>query len=406
MNDGQESFPRPRRVVLPPLSSRTLHHPSFMSVYAAAGSVQQPIDSHSQTGPPMAPAEFFYTDPTVGHGGRIPNLVSTLRGFERFHLNTPPPIMSSCPVPPSQPDPFRSGPTPTINLGSASWRMEPVVLPSRVILQLTLEEDQAITNLLKLHHQEPLQRQDGNAFIAPQGNPSGVGESLEDDMNMEMDFSLSISHPELMDLTPIEEIDEFCNTEGEHPWVAILGSQLHQGRLWSDVELEAAKTLLTCLSLSDPDGLWEQNQHRPAETHPALSLSAEIPPVSETLPALISGVSFDSAQTNVGYTTFSCVGSCNCENGEPVWAGSVESSYVHHVRLLCHEDHLALPLPISSSPPSSLSSDSEVESGPGAFGDLLRVKGGTLSESEGTAVQALLILGDRETPDAQFVLKP
>lgn len=65
--------------------------------------------------------------------------------------------MSACEAPPNQPDPFSSGPHPTRDLGSPSWTTEshqPQAQLRRAILQLTAEEDQAVTNLLKLHHQE------------------------------------------------------------------------------------------------------------------------------------------------------------------------------------------------------------------------------------------------------------
>ncbi|XP_071388115.1 zona pellucida protein AX 4 [Centroberyx affinis] len=291
--------------------------------------------------PPIIPSEFFYTDPTMGRGRRIPNIVSDLRVFECFHLNTPPPIMSACPAPPNRPDPFRSGPHPTRELGSPTWRMQPVLPPSRVVLQLTQEEDQAVTNLLKLHHHQPIQRHGDEAFVAPQNDPSGGVESLPDDMDM--DLSPSLSHPAPMDPALTEETDELFHSDVQYPWAAMLGSQLHQGRLWSDVELEAANTLLTHLSLLEEDGLWSWNQHGPAVTLP------------DHLPYAL-------------------------QEGSSVSTGDVHP--------------LASSLPASSLPPSSLSSDSEVESGPSVFGDLLGARDGTLSESEGAAVHALLSLGD------------
>lgn len=65
--------------------------------------------------------------------------------------------MSSCPAPPHHPDPFRSGPHPTRDLGSLTWTgcgPDTHLQPPRAIIQLSQEEDQAVTNLLKLHHQE------------------------------------------------------------------------------------------------------------------------------------------------------------------------------------------------------------------------------------------------------------
>lgn len=65
--------------------------------------------------------------------------------------------MSACVAPPNHPDPFRSGLHPTRDLGSPTWRVQsarPQAQPQRAVVQLTQEEDQAVTNLLKLHHQE------------------------------------------------------------------------------------------------------------------------------------------------------------------------------------------------------------------------------------------------------------
>ncbi|XP_063757359.1 histone deacetylase complex subunit SAP25-like [Eleginops maclovinus] len=109
------SLQRPRQHTLPPFSNRTLNHPSFMPVYMAAGLAHQDGDC-SQTVHPLGPEDFFYSDPNVTCG-RIPNVVSDLKVFECFKLNTPPPLMSACPAPPPCPDPFRFGTNPTRNLG-------------------------------------------------------------------------------------------------------------------------------------------------------------------------------------------------------------------------------------------------------------------------------------------------
>lgn len=95
---------RSRQPTLPPLCSRTLHHPSFLPIYMAArshgaGCSSQTGESISPTSVsklhpavrplwplivcppvhPITPAEVFYTDPTMGRGRRIPNIVRQLR---------------------------------------------------------------------------------------------------------------------------------------------------------------------------------------------------------------------------------------------------------------------------------------------------------------------------------------
>lgn len=77
---------------------------------------------------------------------------------ECYRLNTPPPIMATCIAPPILADPFRSALHHSRDLGSSTVIVNPLVAPSaqlcQVVVQLTQDEDQAITNLLKLHHQE------------------------------------------------------------------------------------------------------------------------------------------------------------------------------------------------------------------------------------------------------------
>ncbi|KAJ8008342.1 hypothetical protein DPEC_G00103830 [Dallia pectoralis] len=166
-----------RQVVHPPFSTRTLGHPSLMPLYMAAmGSAHHPWRPHQQPVPVLTPSEVFYTDPTGPPGRRVPNTVTELQTlclpsqvFEYFQLNTPRPIMSSCPAPPIRRDPFRTQTHPTRDLGSNSWTRDhlrrpinPIPTPflarprergpNRAVIQLTLEEDQAITNLLKLYH--------------------------------------------------------------------------------------------------------------------------------------------------------------------------------------------------------------------------------------------------------------
>lgn len=150
--------------------------------------------------------------------------------FDCFQLNTPPPIMSACLAPPNRPDPFRSGPHPTRDLGDPTWRMHTIhlqVQPRWAVLQLSQEEDQAITNLLKLHHQ--------------------------------MDDGPFLGHPGAQ--------------EGHEPARGVLG----EGRVWSDAELEAADTLLSQFKMKDSDLLKTPNQscraHQEPEPLPELGTS-------------------------------------------------------------------------------------------------------------------------------------
>lgn len=147
--------------------------------------------------------------------------------FDCLQLNTPRPIMSACLAPPNRPDPFRSGPHPTRDLGSPTWRTQtihPQVQPRRVVLQLTQEEDQAVTNLLKLHHQM-------------------------DDSNL----SLFLSHP--------------CAKDAEEGYKPARGA-LMEGMVWSDAELEVADTLSSQLKINYVDLLKAQNRNETAKTPP------------------------------------------------------------------------------------------------------------------------------------------
>lgn len=65
--------------------------------------------------------------------------------------------MSACVAPTNRPDPFRTRQHFTRDLGSSSRETGAALPPVNrmwVVLQLTEEEDQTITNLLKLHHSE------------------------------------------------------------------------------------------------------------------------------------------------------------------------------------------------------------------------------------------------------------
>ncbi|XP_040036090.2 uncharacterized protein LOC120821531 [Gasterosteus aculeatus] len=128
-----------------------------MPVYMAADFAHHRTNRRNPTLPVITPAELFYTDPTMSCGRRVPNALTELRVLDCFRLNTPPPVMSAFPSPPSRPAPFRWGTHPTRDLGSLSLRVNtprPPAGPRRLVVQLTQEEDQAVTNLLKLHHQE------------------------------------------------------------------------------------------------------------------------------------------------------------------------------------------------------------------------------------------------------------
>ncbi|XP_024143693.1 uncharacterized protein LOC112155896 [Oryzias melastigma] len=149
MTSESGQLPSRTGAVVLPTSSRTVQHPSFM-----------PLSARHHGGAalyPILPEEVFFIDPSMHCRERIPNLLTRMRAFDFSRLNTPQPIMSSCPAPPNHPDPFRSGPHPTRDLGSLTWTgcgPDTHLQPPRAIIQLSQEEDQAVTNLLKLHHQE------------------------------------------------------------------------------------------------------------------------------------------------------------------------------------------------------------------------------------------------------------
>ncbi|XP_032367225.1 uncharacterized protein LOC116686341 isoform X2 [Etheostoma spectabile] len=345
---------RCRRPTVPPFSNRTLHHPSFLPVYMATES-RHHTDCNNQTVQPIIPAEFFYTDPTMSCGRRIPNKV-----FDCFQLNTPPPVMSACPAPPTRPDPFRSEAHPTRDLGNLTLKrktIHPPVQSSRVILQLTQEEDQAITNLLKLHHQQPIQSDKTLAALQM------VSSSVE--LN-----PISFLHPDLMDSTSAEEVYKpFCSDEQY---------SRQQGKSWSDLELEAANALLSCLMEEE---IWGQNHSKSALTlsdpllfqhHKDSSIRTETPKGSESFSAL----TVDCTQNNTDHIGFSCAR----DYREPGWGGFgfvMGRSDVH--------------LPVCE---SSMSSDSKAKNTSGAFGNFLEIKERMLSDSEGDAVEVLLSLRD------------
>ncbi|XP_041925526.1 uncharacterized protein LOC121689625 isoform X2 [Alosa sapidissima] len=153
------AHPRPAPPVLTSYSNRTISHPTFMPI------CQEPLRRWSATPPVpvMTPMDFYYTDPSLPPGHRVPNIVTKFEAIEKFQLNTPPPIMSSQLAPRIQPDPFLSGTHPTRNLGTRSWTLDlchrpqpymtrPQAKGTVEVIQMSQAEDEAITSLLLLHH--------------------------------------------------------------------------------------------------------------------------------------------------------------------------------------------------------------------------------------------------------------
>lgn len=138
---------------------------------------------------------------------------------------------------PNSPDLFRSGPYPIRDLGSTSWSVQShhrPVHPRQVIVQLSQEEDQAITNLLKLYNQSPLEGPESFssaklAFSSAAGPP--------------LDFNCRLFH----------------QTSPHH-------TDVQQRQAWSDSELEAANTLLSRFIVTQDNKLREQNDHKSVET--------------------------------------------------------------------------------------------------------------------------------------------
>lgn len=186
--------------------------------------------------------------------------------------------MSACPAPAASPDPFRSGPHPTVDLGSLSFTisaLHPPVKLSRAVVQLTQEEDQAITYLLKLHHQEP---------TAPH-----------------TDF---LPHPEPVDATSAEEEYKPLCSDLQNFGEAGLRGRSQRGRCWSSTELEAAETLWSGFSLVEKDRMRGENYSESADTLPDHLQQQG----SETLPSSIT----DAAQKVIGCSHVR-------ESGEPGW---------------------------------------------------------------------------------------
>ncbi|XP_035503401.2 uncharacterized protein LOC118318137 isoform X2 [Scophthalmus maximus] len=347
MNLGEEPFAGPGQAVVPPFSTRTVRHPSLMPLCVAAGFARQQRACDVPALQPITPEEIFYTDPTMSCGRRIPNISSDFEVFEFFRLNTPPPVMSACLAPPSRPDPFRSGSHPTRDLGSTDWRLNHIrssAQPSRAILQLTWEEDQAITNLLKLH-------QSGESDETLAAAPVNVNACFYQ------------SHPSPTVSTIAEELYKPFFSGGQRPRTAILGNQSQQGKCWSVEELEAADTLLSCSIVRGEDRIWARFHQESAVTLPyrrphwdnkELAMSNETQPGTETLTALRSTDSTPSGTGHIRFTRAS-------QNGAAGRGGfsSVEDQSVS--------------------------------------GEFSEASGQVLSDMEGDAVRALLSFGDRGT---------
>ncbi|KAJ8416656.1 hypothetical protein AAFF_G00325340 [Aldrovandia affinis] len=237
----QQHQVNPRPIVLPPYSSRTLHHPSFISLYMAVGSMQcnwQALGNRVMSFPAMAPSDFYYTDPTLAPGNRVPNVLTQLEALECGQLNTPPPVMSIIPALPLEPDPFRTRPHPTRELGSQVWtwdnlstfRSRPAQGRMVEAIQLSMEEDHAITNLMTLHYQS----QQGPTSIDPLGRMATQGLTVEDHQFLSQPTP---TQPSFSDSGPASN-----NVGGTVTSLSMLECQSKQR---SDVEMEAASVLLS-----------------------------------------------------------------------------------------------------------------------------------------------------------------
>ncbi|XP_042368614.1 uncharacterized protein LOC121962424 [Plectropomus leopardus] len=358
---------RSRRSTLPPYSNRTLHHPSscLCTWLQAFHTITRTLTA--KLSPPSSQQSFSTLTPPWSVGGGSPNIVSDLV-FDCFQLNTPPPVMSACLAPPARPDLFRSASHPTRDLGSLTFRINTLHVaahPNRVILQLTQEEDQALTHLLKLHHQEPLQSDESLGAPPTDLNP------------------ILFLHSEPMD--PAERVCESFWSDVQHQREASLQNQVQQGRCWSDSELEAANTLMSRFSLMEEDKIWGQNHDKSAVTlsdavpyqcHEDSSISTESQQSFETLPASITHA---CAQNNIGYIDF-----CRARTKGRQDLGDFG---------FLDGRSAGGRLPVQSSP----SSNSKCRSS--AAGDFPEVKEQMLSESEEDAVNVLLSLGEMEALD-------
>ncbi|XP_036404341.1 uncharacterized protein LOC118791167 [Megalops cyprinoides] len=149
--------------------------------------------------------------------------------FESCQLNTPRPIMSVRPAMPPEPDPFRTRPCPTRDLGSELWtwdhlydplarRPENIQRQTVEIIQVSPEEDQAITNLLKLHYHAS-------------GDALGRGTAADHG---------PLSQPGQIPAQPSEPVQNLAG--GVLPLASVLESESTER---PEVELETANILLT-----------------------------------------------------------------------------------------------------------------------------------------------------------------
>ncbi|XP_051913926.1 uncharacterized protein LOC127595920 [Hippocampus zosterae] len=170
----------PRRAVEPPSSYRTLQQPSHMAEYEAAGLglsprrqdlVWAPVWDRDSSSVPTA--SYYEATPWWG---AIPHTVRPLGPARSgLRLNTPPPIMCTSPAPPNRADPFPRGPHAFRVLGGPAPMPCCNGHPGRAVVQLSAEEDLAVTCLLKLGYRDPEDPQVGWAVLAPPCGPSGAG---------------------------------------------------------------------------------------------------------------------------------------------------------------------------------------------------------------------------------------
>ncbi|XP_077357349.1 uncharacterized protein LOC144004199 [Festucalex cinctus] len=182
---------RPHRAVQLPSSHRTLQQPSQMPLYMAAGRAP----SRPGLSPALTPTCYrdsssppppSHTEPTPW-GETIPNTASHLgSALRNFQLNLPSPLTCTSPAPPTRADPFRRGPHAFRVLGGPTWVRSNDDVPTQMVLQLSAQEDRAVTCLLALGYQDP--------------NDSQVGEGTPD---------VAAAPPQFRRLDDVEHYDEF-----------------------------------------------------------------------------------------------------------------------------------------------------------------------------------------------------
>ncbi|XP_019713765.1 uncharacterized protein LOC109508309 [Hippocampus comes] len=150
----------PRRAVQPPSSHRTLQQPSRMAEYEAAGLGLSPPRQYLIWAPIWdrdsssdSPASYYEATPWWGAIPRTARLLGP--AWSGLRLNTPPPLMCTSPAPPNRADPFPRGPHAFRVLGGPTWMPCCDGHPGRTVVQLSAEEDLAVTCLLKLRYRDP-----------------------------------------------------------------------------------------------------------------------------------------------------------------------------------------------------------------------------------------------------------